>query len=201
MQYRDYAVARPMMREGDVIAFGGKGRFSDIIKWATRAPVSHVGVVLQTHRATASRPGHFNQVIESTTLDGFSGVVVSKLSERLACYTGEVWWLSLAADVRERMDADRLMDFLIDQKGKEYDFPQASLSGLDRLGPLTRADEDFGRFFCSDLVAAALEEAGAIRPINASEVTPIDLCRWAIYREAVQIKGPLTDPKIVPNTC
>ena len=41
--------------------------------------------------------------------------------------------------------------------------------------------EDFSRFFCSELAAAALEEAGMVPRLNASEVTPIDLCQWAIY--------------------
>lgn len=44
-----------------------------------------------------------------------------------------------------------------------------------------RSAEDFSRFFCSELVAAGLEAGQAVPRINASEVTPIDLCRWAIY--------------------
>ena len=41
--------------------------------------------------------------------------------------------------------------------------------------------EDFARVFCSELVAGALEVAGAIPPVNASEVTPINVCQWRIY--------------------
>jgi cell wall-associated NlpC family hydrolase len=47
-QNMPYLDARNKMRPGDVIAFSGKGNFSEIIKWATRASVSHVGVVLQS---------------------------------------------------------------------------------------------------------------------------------------------------------
>ncbi len=43
-----YENVRDRMRPGDVIAFGGKGHFSEIIKFATRSDVSHVGVILQT---------------------------------------------------------------------------------------------------------------------------------------------------------
>lgn len=45
----------------------------------------------------------------------------------------------------------------------------------------TLNDEDFSKFFCSEFVAAALEKAGVLKDINASEVTPIDLCRYQIY--------------------
>ena len=42
-----YDEVRNKMRPGDVIAFGGKGHFSEIIKWATRAPVSSVGTMVR----------------------------------------------------------------------------------------------------------------------------------------------------------
>jgi len=55
---------------------------------------------------------------------------------------------------------------------------------------VTHNIEDFSRLFCSELVAAALEASGAISHLNASEVTPIDLCQFAIYREDYyQLKG------------
>ncbi len=50
--------------------------------------------------------------------------------------------------------------------------------------------EGFNRFFCSELVAAGLEMAGVTGPVNASEVPPIDLCRWNIYDPTYyQLKG------------
>ena len=61
-----YRGLRKAMRAGDVIAFGGKGRFSEIIKFATRAPVSHVGVVLQTTALSETGDRYFNMLIEST---------------------------------------------------------------------------------------------------------------------------------------
>jgi len=185
-----YVWARPRMRPGDVIAFGGKGRFSELIKWATGAGVSHVGVVLQTQRLDTERTGFFNQIIESTSLDGFSGVIVSKLSKRLTKYHGEVWWLPLSDEVRATFNHDAFFDFLMEQDHKGYDSLQAIGSLLDGLGSLTRNEEDFSKFFCSELVAAGLEAASAIPKVNASEVTPIDLCRWKIFSpEYVQLKG------------
>jgi hypothetical protein len=48
----------------------------------------------------------------------------------------------------------------------------------------------FSQFFCSELAAAGLEAGGVIKSINASEVTPIDLCKFNLYQsDYYQIKG------------
>jgi hypothetical protein len=186
------------MRPGDVIAFSGKGNMSEIIKWATRSGVSHVGVIMQSKLLLADEPqkGFFNQIIESTSLNGFSGVSISRLSDRLATYDGEIWWLPLSDKTRKSMNPQAFYDFLLHQEHKPYDMPQAVKSGLDRLddtavlGRLTHNVEDFAKFFCSELVAAALEASKAVPRLNASEVTPIDLCMFSIYQtDYVQMKG------------
>lgn len=193
-----YEEARKQMKAGDVIAFSGKGDFSEIIKWATRSNVSHVGVILQSKLLIGDKvqDGMFNQVIESTTLNCFSGVIISRLSDRLDTYDGEIWWLPIKKDIDDKMDKKKFYDFLIHQQRKEYDLPQAIKSALDALdrvpiiGRATHNQEDFSRFFCSELVAAALEVAGAIKDVNASEVTPIDLCTFALYEDDYyQLKG------------
>jgi len=193
-----YSDARPQMKAGDVIAFSGKGHFSEIIKWATRSAVSHVGVILQSNLLidNESQPGMFNQIIESTSLNGFSGVAISRLSDRLGTYDGEIWWLPLRQDLYAEMNKQKYYDFLIHQERKEYDTPQAVKSALDALdnlpgiGGLTKNSEDFSRFFCSELVAAGLEAAGAISHLNASEVTPIDLCSFNLFEpDYYQLKG------------
>lgn len=199
MQKTTYAQIRSKMKPGDVIAFGGKGDFSNIIKWATRSNVSHVGVIMQSvmRSDTASNPkGFFNQIIESTTLNGFSGVSISRLSDRIRHYNGEMWWLPLSLASRKALDLRTFFNFCLHQKGKPYDISQAVKSALDALdkipfvGRLTHNVEDFSRFFCSELVAAALEKGGVIKKINASEVTPIDLCHFRLYRNTFyQIKG------------
>jgi hypothetical protein len=198
LQRLAYADARDKMQAGDVIAFGGKGDFSDIIKWATRSSVSHVGVILQSKLLINGNPqdGIFNQIIESTSLNGFSGVSISRLSQRLYEYDGEVWWLPLGSAARAALNGKKLYDFLIHQDHKPYDMPQAVLSALDALdsklipGRPTHNKEDFARFFCSELVAAGLEAGGVIRDIDASEVTPADLCMFKIFQmDYYQMKG------------
>lgn len=193
-----YQEARTQMKPGDVIAFSGKGDFSEIIKWATRSSVSHVGVILQSQLLIdgQAQQGMFNQIIESTSLNGFSGVSISRLSDRLETYEGEIWWLPIRKDIYGQMDRKKFYDFLIHQERKEYDMPQAIKSALDALDKIpvirnsTHNREDFSKFFCSELVAAALEIAGAIKSINSSEVTPIDLCSFSLYEpDYYQLKG------------
>jgi hypothetical protein len=186
------------MQPGDVIAFSGKGHFSEIIKWATRSPVSHVGVILQSKLLIDGneQKGMFNQIIESTTLNGFSGVTISRLSDRIDTYNGEIWWLPLGKAIRTKFKGKAFFDFMLHQDRKEYDMPQAIASALDYLddvpllGDVTHNVEDFSRFFCSELATAGLEKAGAIRKINASEVTPVDLCMFKLYdQDYYQLKG------------
>ena len=56
-QKAKYADVRSKMKPGDVIAFGGKGNFSELIKWATRSTVSHVGVIMQSKMLLEELPG------------------------------------------------------------------------------------------------------------------------------------------------
>jgi hypothetical protein len=186
-----YEEARPMMKAGDVIAFGGKGHFSEIIKLATRSAVSHVGVILQTRVKNDDTDRFFNQIIESTSLHGFNGVTISRFSDRLHDYDGEIWWLPISHGIwRQNFDPKAFYDFLLNQARdrKPYDVPQAIGSALDVLDRLPfdghgpgYNKEDFSRFFCSELVAAGLEVANVVPSVNSSEVTPIDLCRWSIF--------------------
>ena len=195
-----YNEARKLMKPGDVIAFGGKGHFSEIIKFATFSTVSHVGVILQTKIPEDDTGRFFNQIIESTSLHGFNGVNISRFSDRLNTYKGELWWLPLNNEIRNKsFDQKKFFNFLFNQAKdkKPYDMPQAIKSALDVTdklpfdmhGPMYNR-EDFSKFFCSELVAAGLEKAGSIGNVNASEVTPIDLCRWSIYENRYyQLKG------------
>ena len=194
------------MKPGDVIAFGGKGHFSEIIKFATFSEVSHVGVILQTQIPNDRQDRYFNQIIESTSLNNFNGVNISRFSDRIDAYDGDLWWLPLSDKIRaESFNQTVFFDFLFDQARRQvkYDTPQAIKSALDALDNLPfglhgpgHNREDFSKFFCSELVAAGLEKAGAVGAVNASEVTPIDLCRWNIYQKEYYLLKGDPDKKI-----
>lgn len=200
-----YGDVRPEMQPGDIIAFSGKGYFSEIIKWSTRSVVSHVGIIFESKvlLADGAQEGKVVDVMEATTLyenprtgRKTSGVQRNRLSDRVNFYDGDMWWLPLSAAKRGDLDIKAFTNFLMHQDNKEYDMPQAVKSALDAMDNVrflkkaTYNTEDFSSFFCSELATAALEASGAIGNINASEVTPIDLCQFNLFGGTYyQIRG------------
>jgi hypothetical protein len=197
-----YDEVKQEIRPGDVIAFGGRGGFAGVIKWATVSTVNHVAIVLGSDpplegEADAGPGMQGIRIIESTSsLDKYPGVNIRELDERVEGHEGEVWWLPLSEKSRQKLDLERFHSFLLLQVGKSYDSLQAFKSAPDfvedvpLLSRMTRSEEDFSRFFCSELVSAGLETGGTIGSLNCSEVTPMDLCMFSIYQQRYyQLKG------------
>ncbi|WP_258405507.1 hypothetical protein [Shewanella sp. FJAT-52076] len=201
MKTINYQDARALMQPGDVIAFGGRAPFSILTKFVTRSSVSHVGVILQTRVVEDDSGRFFNQIIESTELNGFTGVQINRFSDRLS-YEGDIWWLPLCPELRaSRFNQTRFYDFLFNQAKarKQFDLSQALMSAFDMFDSIKGPgynERDYSRFFCSELVAAAFEEAGLSVSVNASEVTPIDLCRWRIYSDNYYLLKGEGEPEI-----
>jgi hypothetical protein len=88
-------------------------------------------------------------------------------------YEGELWWLPLSEEIRtNRFNQKRFYEFLVQPGQKKEAIRYAPgdqiCAGcmLDELpfgahGPGYNS-EDFSKFFCSELVAAGLEKAGAV---------------------------------------
>ena len=190
MKQRLYKDARRIMQPGDTIAFGGSGIVSKIIKTATNSPISHVGTILQTSIPTL----HgilVNQVIESVgKKKGGAGVTINRMSDHIEDYNGSIWVLPLSTRSREDFNQAMFFSFLLEQVGKEYDLPAAIGSALDFI-PDNK--EDLDKLYCSELVSAAFEKVGIIGEINASEMTPKDVCSFDIYGEPYQLKGQPSD--------
>ena len=94
---------------------------------------------------------------------------------------------------------EKFRTFLLEKENLPFDIPQAISSASDDLdelpliGDMVRNKEDFSAFFCSELVTAGLEAGGLIQSTKCSEVTPLDLCQFAIYEATYyQLKGPET---------
>ncbi|MEM9167642.1 MAG: hypothetical protein AAGB48_11565 [Planctomycetota bacterium] len=204
----DIAEVLDSAQPGDVIAFSGKGAVSEIVRWSTRSVVSHVGMVCRSRIGRADGDGSIETVdiVESTMLgtdmatgQPVRGVQRRSLSDRVRFADGPVWWLPLSDDARGRLDLRAMTAFVLEHSAKPYDLPQAIGAGLDAmdglpgLGRSTRNREDFAAMFCSELVAGSLEAGGVTGRINASEVTPIDLCMFTLYGDAyVQLTGEET---------
>jgi hypothetical protein len=195
-----YAELREEMLPGDVVAFGGtNSRISELIKYVTRGPVSHVGVILHTRTTTDDDGRFFNLVLETVSLNGHVAVAQTRLSVRAQRYEGDIWWLPLSAEARNKLNLRLFWDWCMEQEGKPYDYTQAWRAGIDSMDwtGWTYNEEDFSRLFCSELVAGALEAGGVLPSINASEFTPLDVCRLQIFSSRYyQIAGD--QPKPIP---
>lgn|GEM_PF-5853070 len=171
------AVEEDVLLPGDVLAFSGRSRVSRLIRSFTVSRISHVGIVYDSMT-----------IVESTTLRDFRGVVKHPIAN-LGEYHGKIWRLRLIDRLAEDLDPDRLAAFLDAQVGKEYDVRQAALSGIDWFWRKTfETERDFAKWFCSELVTAALADQGLIGSgYNPSEATPADVWRWNIW----ETKRPL----------
>lgn len=170
---------------GDIIAFQGKGLISSAIRLWTWSAISHVGIMYDRHT-----------LIESTQMEGQSGVVSSLAKHRIEGYDGRVALLKIKQ--RSRLDTRAMRDFLLRQDGKPYDYKQVA-----RLTtPFFWQRESHRRFFCSELAASA-HIAGGLYVCNSSETTPADLCRFRIYEPRYyQVKDYLDIPRyntVVPD--
>ncbi len=198
---REYQDVRNEMRTGDVIVFGGKSLVSRMTKRLTKSNVSHVAVVVQTRLRDANDDHFDNLIVESTKRGGYSGVIVSPASEVIKRYEGDVWWLPLEQKPESRNNIE-LANFLYrhpkdSENRSAFDFLGGAYALFDQfdyatswLKGITHSPEALNKFFCSELVAHGLERAGILRVENASEVSPIDLCRLRLYKsEYYQLKG------------
>lgn len=191
----NYIDVSDQIRTGDIIAFSGKTYVDEIIKLGTRSNISHVAIVLKSSDLTNNKylECDVNQITEA-----HPSVVINCLKNRIENCDEAIWWLPLKESIRANMKIEKYYDFILRQQGKQFDMPQAIKSAIDifdrfpfRLFKrLTYNIQDISKIFCSELTAAALEESEAITNINASEVTPIDMCMFNIYEEEYyQLKG------------
>jgi len=201
---KPYVKVRNQMQIGDIIAFGGADFFSSTIRLFTSSSVSHVGIV---NRIDFGDDFYKIEIIESgfhkTSKIPFIGVKTEFLSDRINDYEssgGQVWWLPLGDDERKILNKNKLafLKFLYQQNNKPYDLSDAIKAGIDILDKsgITKAKEDFNKFFCSELAAASFEKIGILPSLNSSEVTPIDLCMFGIYQKNYyQLVGKSLDIK------
>ncbi|MDO6565530.1 hypothetical protein Q4561_00525 [Alteromonas sp. 1_MG-2023] len=198
LEQQKYHHIREQMRPGDIIAFGGNSLFSRWTKLTTRSAVTHIAIVMQTKMRDEESGRYFNQVMEATVYEGKKGVMTNRLSERVHTYDGDMWWLPLGEDARSMFEQNKFefFNFMFAQEGKAYDILQLFGSAVDALdshpilGSISYNQEDFSSWFCSELIAEGLETAGIISSVNASEVTPVDICRFSIFEPRyVQLKG------------
>lgn len=133
-----------------VLLFRGRGFISAAIRWQTRSPYSHAALLLPNGRIVESWQG--------------AGVRIKKPTD----------WADIDIyDVRgaTRTQWGTALQYALAQVGQPYDYRSVArfLSRRDALPA-----EVTGRWFCSELVYAALQAAGIslLDRVTAAEVSP-----------------------------
>ena len=179
-----YAEVRNLVRDGDIIAFRGTRMFSRIIKLWTRSRVSHVGIACWMHSRL-------------TVVEALEGVGVTVYPLRRYIEQGcQVDWHELLQSERDTLEFGPLnrqavVAFALSKWGLRYASPWQFLRSwgwLSRWAAARRglpADTNPDRFFCSELVLAALRAGGYQgegydRP--AAETSPADVIELTCVR-------------------
>lgn len=137
----------------------GSSLVSRLIRWQNRSDYSHASIVLPTGEHIESREG--------------KGVLWHP-KFTLTNPTEHVNWFAVDGIQAEHLD--RLWQFLRDQRNKPYDWPMV-FGFVSRSR--TEGQESGGKWFCSELVFAALAAAGLppLARTDAWEVAPGLLAR------------------------
>jgi uncharacterized protein YycO len=157
-----YRTARAEFRDGDVLLFRGRGLASLAIRWRTRSPYSHVGLVFR-----------FADHVYCLEAVG-SGVRLILVSEVLRRYHGGIdYYAVMQATEVERQGA---IAFCMAQLGRLYDKPGIWRFLVAILFGRTPAVREDRSWFCSELVAAAYRRQGRpLTPLRVAYTSPADL--------------------------
>lgn len=170
------------MKTGTIIGFSGRDFISDFINLMTfgipRWSIAHVGIVYE------------GMLVESRSN---VGVTATNLEKRITESEGRVYAYQPSRPLYP-YEVSRLDQFLFDQIGKQYDLRGALHSGGFIFAALQRClnDEDLTTLFCSEMVAASLQQTGLLITNHASWLSPNKLCRLAtrrgVYRNAMRLQ-------------
>lgn len=187
-----YTEIRHMIQDGDIIAFSGSGLIAKIITYYTpgynreKGPISHVGIAYKVYDATLQPTIMLIEAVGNITNRSKLGVTISRLSDIVDEYVGNIYYLPLKRTLVK--DTAKLVDYLVVQKGKAYDYSQAVLTGLSFLesigltAPQITADDS--KVFCSELLVSGLIQANILpNNIIPAEINPLELCQLNIYED------------------
>lgn len=190
------ATADSSLVSGDLLLFAGTGWKSRAIALATCRPYQLLAGRLISHVGIIAAYGDDVRLYESTTLADLPceharrvvrGPQVHTPQTRIESYSGKVWRLRLADHKHLRCWQERALErYLRNQLGKGYGLEDALVAGTTFLKFARWVHPDTALLFCSEMVMAALREAGIVdRDLNPAAYTPAkierDLCWWGLY--------------------
>jgi len=160
---RPYATLRPELRTGDVIFCAGQHVFSRLVAWATKSPITHVGIVI--------RVDELDRVLLLEAVEDF-GVRLAPFSDLLR-YRGMVF----VARSTSVGDLTTAAGWGLDHLAQPYSYLTiARLAARLALGRGRGSDPDATGWICSEYAAAWLALAGEADLVpNGRLVTPADL--------------------------
>jgi len=174
-----YSEIRDTLKTGDIVLFSGEGFISNLIKFMTRSPWSHVGMVIR------SEVLDMLLLWESTTLSKLKdihsdtmkqGVQMVGLSARVDSYEGLVGIRSLEGVEMNQSRMRALADFRAEMKDRPYEQNKLELAKSAYDGPFGHNEEDLSSVFCSELVAEMYERWGLLpEKVSSNEYTPANL--------------------------
>ena len=149
MDVTSYLAHRAEIKNGWLLAVGGSGLVSWLIKRWTKSRYSHVGLLLKLSEGGAERVF----LLHSTAK---TGVVLLPLSRYLSALNGQAWLVPLdapyVATEHPSYEAD-LLGFALQQLGRAYD-----LRGVAKF-VLPFLPEGRDKVFCSELAGQAYQAA------------------------------------------
>jgi hypothetical protein len=192
-----YNQIRSEVKVGDVFASDGKTAFSDLIKFRTGSPYSHVAICIGFHQIIPGQPKSLLMCESTMTVskkDDISGEVIKgvqihKISSRLALSKSKFWWVPLKQPLSQMQEVV-MMQWLFKKHSNKtkYDTRQAigcAIDWWDALG--FRNEPDFDKLFCSELVSRAFQIAKVIQFCNASEMSPDDVVGLDVLGTPVEL--------------
>lgn len=172
---------RNQLKTGDIVLFNGKGRISTGIKFATKSPWSHVGLIYVFEEQ------NMVAIWESTTLNKLKdidtntlrqGVQIVSFTERVEQYRGNMAIRILKNANLSKYDYNCLNKLRKELSGKPYEKSILELikSAWDVPSiSFSENQEDLSSLFCSELVAKAYKTLGLLpTEIPSNEFVPCD---------------------------
>jgi hypothetical protein len=146
---------------GDVLLFEGRAWYSALIKQWTLSKFSHAAIMLRIKADGAMIPS----VVEAIEPYGIRVYPLKRYMQQCAKRREVVHWYRVTDD---NVNREKVVRYALEQWGKRYVSPWQMVLSFGRwarmfmrlFGHATPVNLDPDRFFCSELVASALQFAG-----------------------------------------
>lgn len=170
-----YEKIRSKLKTGDIVLFGGRSSLSIGIRWATRSPWSHVGMVVRVKEIRTIllwESTVLNDIRDIATGKETKGVQLVPLSQRVKSYDGNI-----AVRLLKLKRSDAMLKSLStlreELKGRPYDDDMITLLRAAYDGPFGDNGHDLSTLFCSELIAEAYQRMGLLdTTLPSSEYLP-----------------------------